>query len=581
MMAASEPRILIANRGEIAVRVIRTCREMGIATVAVYSDVDRSSLHVDMADDAFRLGPATPAESYLNVPKILEAASRSGATAIHPGYGFLAESAAFSHAVDAAGLTFIGPPAEAMATLGDKMAARRAAHDAGAPITPGTLEPVSAERALQEAERVGYPLLVKAAFGGGGKGMRLVNGPDELEEAVTRAAREAQAYFGRPEVYLERFVASAHHVEAQILADAHGNVSFFGERDCSMQRRNQKLVEESPSPVVDAELRTRIGEAAVAIAKAAGYRNAGTVEFLLADDGSLYFMEVNARLQVEHPVTEMVTGHDLVKLQILAAFGERIDLAPEIRGHAIECRLNAEDPAHDFLPGPGTVTRFDPPGGPFVRLDAGVAEGRAVLGNYDSLFGKLICWGEDREAARRRTLRALREMLVEGIPTTAPFHEWVLETPEFVEGRHTTRFVEAALADGRFAPPGEPTPVAKGGTPVAGDGATPFHISVEVDGRRVPVLLWGVELPHAPKPPSSATSVGGADGDTITAPMQGTILQVMVEPGQQVGAGDVICILEAMKMENHIAAARDGVVREVAVSKGDVVQSGAMLVSFE
>jgi acetyl-CoA/propionyl-CoA carboxylase biotin carboxyl carrier protein len=472
-----------------------------------------------------------------------------------------------------------------MAMLGDKMAARRAAFDAGAPITPGTLEPISASDASQEAERVGFPLLVKAAFGGGGKGMRLVNQPDELEEAVARAAREAQAYFGRPEVFLERYIASAHHVEAQILADAHGNVVFFGERDCSLQRRNQKLVEESPSPVVDADLRARIGEAATAIARAAGYRNAGTVEFLLADDGSFYFMEVNARLQVEHPVTEMVTGFDLVRLQILAALGERVDVEPEIRGHAIECRINAEDPARDFLPGPGRVTRFEPPGGPFVRLDAGVAEGREVVGNYDSLIGKLICWGEDRDAARRRTLRALDEMRIGGIPTTAAFHRWVLQTPEFVEGRHTTRFVEAALAEGRFVPPAEPAP-ATGERP-SGDGAmtgpssAPFHIAVEVDGHRVPVLLWGVELPHAPAPPASATGLGGDGGSAIIAPMQGTILQVMVEPGQEIAEGQVVCILEAMKMENHIAAARDGVIKDVAVRRGDVVQNGAVLVSFE
>jgi acetyl-CoA/propionyl-CoA carboxylase biotin carboxyl carrier protein len=419
--------------------------------------------------------------------------------------------------------------------------------------------------------------------------MRLVHRPDELEEAVTRAAREAQAYFGRPEVYLERYVTSAHHIEAQILADAHGNVAFFGERDCSMQRRNQKLIEESPSPVVDEELRSRIGEAAVAIAKAADYRNAGTVEFLLADDGTFSFMEVNARLQVEHPVTEMVTGQDLVKLQILSALGERIDVTPEIRGHAIECRLNAEDPGRDFLPGPGTVTRFEPPGGPFVRMDAGITQGRDVAGNYDSLFGKLICWGEDRDAARRRMLRALGEMRVEGIPSTASFHAWALRTPEFIAGTHTTGFVEAALSEGRFVPPAGPMPTApgtsgalsaSGGVALAGDGASPFHISVEVDGHMVPVLLWGVELPHAPRAPASASGLAGADGDTITAPMQGTILQVLVEPGQAIAQGDIVCILEAMKMENHIAAARDGVVREVAVSAGEVVQSGAVLVSF-
>jgi acetyl-CoA/propionyl-CoA carboxylase biotin carboxyl carrier protein len=578
-MPASTPRILIANRGEIAVRVIRTCREMGIPTVAVYSDADRQALHVDMADDAYRLGPASPGESYLNVPRILEAAARAGATAVHPGYGFLAENADFATAVRRAGLTFIGPPPEAMAMLGDKMAARRAADEAGAPITPGTLDPISASDASSAAERVGFPLLVKAAFGGGGKGMRLVNQPDELEEAVTHAAREAQAYFGRAEVFLERYIPAAHHVEAQIIADDHGNVVFFGERDCSLQRRNQKLVEESPSPVVDAELRARIGEAATAIARQAGYRNAGTVEFLLADDGSFYFMEVNARLQVEHPVTEMVTGFDLVRLQILAAMGERVDVSPEIRGHAIECRLNAEDPARDFLPGPGRVTRFEPPGGPFVRLDAGVSEGREVVGNYDSLIGKLICWGEDREAARRRTLRALDEMVIGGIPTTAAFHRWVLQTPEFVEGHHTTRFVEAALADGRFVPPSEPAPAVDG--PADGSGSSPFHISVEVDGHHVPVLLWGVELPHPPPVPESASGAGSGDSASITAPMQGTILQVMVEPGQEITEGQVVCILEAMKMENHIAAVRDGMVKDVAVRKGDVVQSGAVLVSIE
>jgi acetyl-CoA/propionyl-CoA carboxylase biotin carboxyl carrier protein len=598
-MAASQPRVLIANRGEIAVRVIRTCRELGIPTVAVYSDADRGALHVDMADDAYRLGPASPRESYLNIPRILEAADRAGATAVHPGYGFLAESAEFASAVAGAGMTFIGPPPEAMATLGDKMAARRAAHEAGAPITPGTMEPISPSDAVGVAEGVGFPLVVKAAFGGGGRGMRLVNHPDELAAAVERAAREAQAYFGRPEVYLERFVTSAHHVEAQILADDHGNVLFFGERDCSLQRRNQKLVEESPSPVVDEELRSRMGEAAVSIARTAGYRNAGTVEFLLADDGSFYFMEVNARLQVEHPVTEMVTGHDLVALQIRAAFGERIDLSPEISGHAIECRLNAEDPGEDFLPDPGLVTRFEPPGGPFVRLDAGVSQGRQVVGDYDSLFGKLICWGEDREAARRRTLRALDEMCVEGVPTTAPFHRWILETPEFIGGSHTTGFVEAALAEGRFdadrhAAPDELAAAQAGGAAraLSGDGAAagaaaraddsaPFHIVVEVEGRRVPVLLWGVELPHPPKQPASASGVGVGDADTVTAPMQGTILQVMVQPGQEVAEGDVLCILEAMKMENHIAATRAGVIHSVAVANGAVVQRGAALVSFE
>ncbi|HYH27924.1 MAG TPA: biotin carboxylase N-terminal domain-containing protein [Actinomycetota bacterium] len=567
--------VLIANRGEIAVRVIRTCRELGIGTVSIYSDADRDSLHVEMADRSYRVGPATPAESYLNVAAILDAAARGGATHVHPGYGFLAENPDFARACADAGLVFIGPPPEAMEMMGDKAAARRAAEEVGVPVIPGVSQPVGLDEARGIAERIGYPMAVKAAFGGGGRGMHLIESEDELEESLQRSAREAKAYFGRAEVYLERYIPRAHHVEAQILADAHGNLSFLGERDCTLQRRYQKLLEESPSPVVSPDLRNRIGEAALAIAKRAGYTNAGTVEFLVDDDGAFYFLEVNARLQVEHPVTEMVTGLDLVALQLAIADGQKVDLAPDLRGHAIECRINAEDPSADFLPGPGLLTRFRPPGGPFVRLDAGFTEGRTIPGDYDSLFAKLIVWGEDREVARRRMLRAFDEMEVEGVPTTIPFYRWAIETLTFREASHTTKWVERALAEGQFQPP-EPAE-----TPARPVGAREAQVVVELEGRRVPVRVWGEELPTPPKPPASATGGAHAHGaDALVAPMQGTILQVLVDDGQEVKAGESVCVLEAMKMENHIAAARDGVVKRVAVSPGDVVDSGQVLVEF-
>jgi acetyl-CoA/propionyl-CoA carboxylase biotin carboxyl carrier protein len=572
----AEPRVLVANRGEIAVRVIRTCREMGIPTVAVYSDADRDALHVEMADQAHRIGPSAPTDSYLNVEALLEAAQRSRATAVHPGYGFLAENPDFARACSTAGLTFIGPPPEAMEKMGDKAAARRTAEQVGVPVVPGVSEPVGVAEATKAAPGIGFPLAVKAAHGGGGRGMHLVEDPGELEDAVERSAREAQAYFGRPEVYLERYVARAHHVEAQIVADTRGNVSFLGERDCSLQRRYQKLMEESPSPVVDAELRARIGEAALAVTKAAGYVNAGTVEFLVEDDGSFYFLEVNARLQVEHPVTEMVTGLDLVRLQIEVALGEKVDLAPELRGHAIECRLNAEDPSADFMPGPGTVTRLRLPGGPFVRVDAGITEGKTIPGDYDSLFAKLIVWGADRETARRRALRALDELVVEGVPSTAPFHRWVLDTLAFREASHTTGWVEQALSEGPF-------PAGRGAMPgAAAPQIDPATVVVEVDGRRVPVRVWGDDVPTAPAPPEKSAHVAhGHLADTITAPMQGTILEVMVEEGQEIEAGDVVCILEAMKMENHIASTHDAVVGSVSVAAGDVVELGQVLFVLE
>jgi len=570
----SQPKVLIANRGEIAVRVIRTCREMDIPTVSVYSDADRDALHVEMADRAERIGPPSPAESYLNVEAILAAAAKTKATMVHPGYGFLAENGGFARACAEAGLTFIGPPPEAMEKMGDKAAARRTAEQVGVPVVPGHSEPIDASEAAAAAKNIGFPLAVKAAHGGGGRGMHVVESAEELEEAVTRSAREAQTYFGRPEVYLERYIAKAHHVEAQILADTRGNFSFLGERDCSLQRRYQKLVEESPSPIVDADLRSRIGEAALAVSKAAGYVNAGTVEFLVEDDGSFYFLEVNARLQVEHPVTEMVTGLDLVKLQIEVALGEKVDLAPDLRGHAIECRINAEDPAKGFIPKPGLVTGLSLPGGPFVRVDAGITAGREIPREYDSLFAKLVVWGDDREAARRRTLRALDELSVEGVATTIPFHRWVLEEQAFRDGAHHTRWVEQQLEEGRFSPE-----EAASSAPATAAPAVP--VVVEVAGRRIEARVWGEELPTAPRRPESSHAVHHGVAGAITAPMQGTILRVLVEEGQEIEAGHVVCILEAMKMENHIASTLEGTVAKLEMKAGDVVEAGQALVTIE
>jgi acetyl-CoA/propionyl-CoA carboxylase biotin carboxyl carrier protein len=568
-----KPKVLIANRGEIAVRIIRTCREMGIPTVAVYSDADRDAVHVEMADSAYRIGPALATDSYLSIGAILEAARKAKATLVHPGYGFLAERAHFAQAVTSAGFTFVGPPAAAIESMGDKSAARRIADAAGVPVIPGTAEPVDVRAAKRHAERIGFPIVVKAAFGGGGKGMHVVRNGEHLEEALRRAAREAQSYFGRPEVFLERYVERAHHVEAQIMADAHGNVSFLGERDCSVQRRHQKLIEETPSPVVDDALRTEIADAAIALARRSDYVNAGTVEGIVDEDGSFYFLEMNTRLQVEHTVTEMVTGYDLVAMQIRVALGETLRLDPAPRGAAIQCRINAEDPARNFLPGPGRIGRYQEPSGPFVRVDSGVRAGREVPGDYDSMFAKLIVAGEDREQARRRMLRALDEYVVEGVPTTIPLHRWVLQTQEFRTGANTTAWLERAFddADLRSEMTLQPAP------PSSFPGR-PADILVEVDGRRVPVRIFDERRDLAPKSPSSSGAHHGEHvHGVIVAPMQGTILKVLVEKGQEIRAGEVVCILEAMKMENHIASSRDGEVTELPIRAGQVVETGQTL----
>jgi acetyl-CoA/propionyl-CoA carboxylase biotin carboxyl carrier protein len=567
------PRVLIANRGEIAVRIIRTCRELGIPSVAVYSDADRDALHVEMADHAYRIGPPLASESYLSIGAILEAAKKARTTLVHPGYGFLAESAPFARAVTDAGLGFVGPPPDAIERMGDKAAARRTADTAGMPIVPGTPEPVDVAQAKKHAPRIGYPLIVKAAFGGGGKGMHVVRDAEHLEESLNRAAREARSYFGRPEVFLERYVERARHVEAQVIADTHGNVVFFGERDCSVQRRHQKLIEETPSPRFDDRLRERFAEAATSLVREAGYVNAGTIECILDEDDSFYFLEMNTRLQVEHTVTEMVTGEDLVALQLRVAMGERLDVDPRPRGAAIQCRINAEDPGRNFLPGPGKITRYQEPSGPFVRVDSGVARGSEIPGDYDSMFAKLIVSAPDRERARKRMLRALDEFVIEGVPTTIPAHRWILESKEFRKGTHTTTWLERALAEVDL-----PAQVDLQAAPSAGPTTRPTDILVEVDGHRVPVRIFDERREAAPRAPGAHDARHGehVHGE-VRAQMQGTILKVLIEKGQEVRAGDVICILEAMKMENHVTTTRDGEVTELPIRAGQVVESGQLL----
>jgi acetyl-CoA/propionyl-CoA carboxylase biotin carboxyl carrier protein len=570
---AAKHRVLIANRGEVAVRIIRTCRELGVGSVAVYSDADRDALHVDMADHAYRIGPPAASRSYLSIDAIIDAARKAKATLVHPGYGFLAERSAFAQAVTEAGMTFVGPSAEAIERMGDKAAARRAADAAGMPIVPGTPDPVDVAQAKKHAPRIGYPLLVKAAFGGGGKGMHVVRDADHLEESLKRAAREARSYFGRHEIILERYVERAHHVEAQVLADVHGNVSFIGERDCSVQRRHQKLIEETPSPLFDDAIRDRFADAATSLTRESGYVNAGTIEAILDEDGSFYFLEMNTRLQVEHTVTEMVTGYDLVALQLRVALGEKVALDPQPRGAAIQCRINAEDPGRNFLPGPGRITRYEEPGGPFVRVDSGVTAGKEIPGDYDSMIAKVIVAGDDRETARRRMSRALDEFVIEGVPTTIPVHRWILESKEFRTSTHTTTWLERALAGADMPAQVDLQPAAPPTTPTR-----PTDVLVEVDGRRVPVRIFDERREAAPKPPSPRDAHHGehVHGE-IRAPMQGTIVKVLIEKGQEIRAGDVICILEAMKMENHVASSREGEVTDLPIRAGQVVETGQLL----
>ena len=575
-------KVLVANRGEIAVRIFRTLRELGIGTVAVYSEVDRGSLHVAAAEEAYLLGPGPAAQSYLNQERILDAAARAGAEAVHPGYGFLAENAGFARAVARAGLVWIGPPADAIETMGSKTAAREQMQAAGVPVVPGTTAPVeSPDEVIRLGEELGWPLAIKAAAGGGGKGLKVVSGPEEAERALESARREGEAYFSDPTVYVERYLEDPRHVEVQVLADAHGNVIHLGERDCTIQRRHQKLVEETPSPAVDDELRERIGAIAVEAARAVRYRSAGTIEGLLSREGEYFFLEMNTRIQVEHTVTELVTGLDLVREQVLIAAGEPLWLRQEdvrLTGHAIECRINAEDPSNGFLPSPGRITAYREPAGPGVRVDSGVAAGSEIPELYDPLVAKLVVQGVDRDHARRRMLRALSEFEIGGITTLLGFHRALLDHPCFVAGETCHGVVESEqLAQ-------EAETLSHGTTTVqaVSDGRLRERVTeVELDGRRFEVTALVPEPPYAElvrrRRERTAAGAHGAARDAVVTPMQGTVLAVNVQEGEEVRAGDVICVVEAMKMENEIASHRDGAVTELSVAPGQAVKAGQVI----
>ena len=573
-------KVLVANRGEIAVRIFRTLRELGIGTVAVYSEVDRDSLHVQAADEAYLVGPGPASESYLVQERLIEVAERAGAEAVHPGYGFLAENAGFAREVSRAGLVWIGPPGSAIEIMGSKTAARERMAAAGVPIVPGTTAAVtSAEDVVRLGDELGWPLAIKAASGGGGKGLKVVDGPEEAERALESAQREGQAYFADATVYIERYLEDPRHVEAQVLADGHGNVLFLGERDCTIQRRHQKLVEETPSPAVGEELRERIGEIAVEAARAVGYRSAGTIEGLLSREGEYFFLEMNTRIQVEHTVTEVAIGLDLVREQVLIAAGEPLALRQEdirLTGHAIECRINAEDPSSGFLPTPGRITSYREPGGPGVRVDSGVAAGSEVPGLYDPLVAKLIVQGVDREHARRRMLRALDEYEIGGITTLLGFHRALLEHPCFVDGATCHGVVESE----ELAARAEELAQRRSVVPASVDGAPARtrRLSLEVDGKRYEVEALVPEPPYAELARRRQERArGGAHTgakDAVVTPMQGTVLAVEVAEGEEIEAGQVICIVEAMKMENEITAHRSGRVTELAVEQGQAVSNG-------
>ena len=580
---AAFSKILVANRGEIAIRVFRTLRELGIGTVAVYSEADRGSLHVAAADEAYLVGPGPAAESYLNQERLLETAARAGAQAVHPGYGFLAENAGFARACEAAGLVWIGPPPEAIEVMGSKTAARAAMKAAGVPIVPGTTAPVeSVEDVRRLGNEIGWPIAIKAAAGGGGKGLRVVPGPDDAERAYESARREGEAYFSDSAVYVERYLEDPRHVEVQILADAHGNVIHLGERDCTIQRRHQKLVEETPSPAVDDELRELIGRLGVDAARAVGYRSAGTIEGLLDRDGNYFFLEMNTRIQVEHTVTELVTGLDLVREQVLIAAGEPLSLSQDdvrLAGHAIECRINAEDPSNGFLPSPGRITSYREPAGPGVRVDSGVTAGNEVVGLYDPLIAKLVVHGVDREHARRRMLRALDEYEIGGVTTLVGFHRALLAHPCFVTGETCHGVVESKeLAERAEQLSRKTTKLA-----ASPDGKLQERVArVELDGRLYEVKALVPEPPFAElarrrRERSGRGAHHGAARDAVVTPMQGTVLAVEVAEGDEVSVGQVICIIEAMKMENEITAHRDGVVTDLSVEPGQAVTTGQIV----
>jgi acetyl-CoA/propionyl-CoA carboxylase biotin carboxyl carrier protein len=577
-------KVLIANRGEIAVRVARACKDAGLTSVAVYAEPDRDALHVRTADEAFALGGTTPGNSYLVIEKIIEAAKQSGADAVHPGYGFLSENADFARAVIDAGLTWIGPSPDAIVALGDKVQARHIATKVGAPLVPGTKEPVKdADEVIAFAEEHGMPIAIKAAFGGGGRGLKVVRKKEEIAELFDSAVREAVSAFGRGECFVEKFLDKPRHVEAQVLADTHGNVIVVGTRDCSLQRRNQKLVEEAPAPFLTDEQRARIHESAKAICREAGYHGAGTVEYLVGADGSISFLEVNTRLQVEHPVSEETAGIDLVRQQFRIADGEALEITedPTPRGHAIEFRINAEDAGRNFMPAPGPVTRLEIPQGPGVRWDSGVETGGEVAGAFDSMLAKLIVHGASREEALERARRALDELVVEGMPTVIPFHRAVVRDEAFTTEPFTvhTRWIETEWDN--QVPPYD-------AAPAEAEEETPRQtVVVEVGGRRLEVSLpaglaasgGGAPSGAAAKPRKRGSGHGGsgASGDSLTSPMQGTIVKVAVADGDTVSAGDLVVVLEAMKMEQPINAHKDGTVTGLSAEVGATVTSGAVI----
>ena len=580
-------KILIANRGEIAVRVIRACRELGIASVAVYSELDRNALHVRLADEAYALGGETAADSYLNTSAILDAIEQSGAEAVHPGYGFYSENADFARAITDRGVTFIGPPPAAIEVMGDKISARLAAEKVGVSGVPGTTEIIQDPDEVRSfGEEHGYPVAIKAAYGGGGRGMKVVHSADEVDAALESAQREAESFFGRSECYMERYLTWPRHIEMQIIADQHGNTVWLGERDCSAQRRHQKLVEESPAPNFPDEVRQAMGEAAVAVAEGCDYTNAGTVEFLF-QDGEFYYLEMNTRLQVEHPVSELVSGVDLVREQIRVAAGEKLSFSQndvEQRGHAIEVRINAEDPAGGrFLPSPGTLSELRVPDGFGVRWDGGYEAGDTVSQFYDNLVGKLIVWGSDRDTAISRMRSALTELEVGGIATTAAAHSAILASTDFQAGEHSTKWVEETLDLSDVSGSPKDAPEAADDEPL-----TRKDVVLEVNGKRFEVAAWvpetvgAVATPKSSKPRRSASNAGSSAGSgQVAVPMQGTIVKVLVEVGQEVAEGEAVVVLEAMKMENNINADKSGTVTELKVSPGDTVGAGDVVVVIE
>jgi acetyl-CoA/propionyl-CoA carboxylase biotin carboxyl carrier protein len=592
-------KVLIANRGEIAVRILRACEELGIATVAVYSELDRDALHVRRADEAYLLGPGPAAESYLVIEKLLDAVERSGAQAVHPGYGFLAENAGFAATLEERGITFIGPPSTAIEAMGSKTRARELMAKAGVPIVPGTTEPVPTLAHAREviAETIGYPVAVKAAGGGGGKGFRVALSEDELEAAFEGAAREGEKFFSDATVYLERYLPDPRHVEVQVLADSHGHVVHLGERDCSLQRRHQKLIEEAPAPAVGDELRARIGTIATDAAAAVSYTGAGTIEGLLQGE-EYFFLEMNTRVQVEHCVTEMVTGIDIVKEGIRVAAGEPLSFAQAdvvLRGHAIECRINAEDASRNFAPAPGVIAGYREPAGPGVRVDSGVGPGSEVSPMYDPMVAKLIVWDADRRQATARMLRALGEFEVEGLKTLLSFHTAILQTPQWANGETCRDLIEDRAWLKQLAPP---TPEPLPGAADAQDAPVEHSYTVEVSGKRFDVTVIGLPaggagplngavsagaVAAAPRKPARRATragggAGGGGGDTLVSPIQGTVLKVAVEAGAVVEAGALVCVIEAMKMENEITAHKSGTVTELPIAVGASVGSGDTLV---